>query len=90
MVLDHEPAMVAERVAHVVKEIATRNGISTPIGVDDGLVDIGLSSIAMVDLMLAIEAAFDIMIPQPDLISENFRSIHSIDALMTRLSPEAA
>ncbi len=80
----------ASRVARVVADIAARNGISRPIGPDEGLVDIGLSSIAMVDLMLAIEAAFDIMIPQQDLVAENFRSIASIEGLMARLVPVAA
>ena len=35
--------------------------------------------------MLAIEAAFDIAIPDEELTPENFRSIATIEALLERL-----
>jgi acyl carrier protein len=82
--------MPADRVSRVVVDIALRNGVTKPIRATDGLVDIGLNSIAMVDLMLAIEAAFDVTIPQPDLTPENFRSIASIEAVMARLAVGSA
>ena len=77
--------MTGTSVAEVVADIAVRNGIAKPIGTHDGLVDSGLNSIAMVDLMLAVEAAFDVTIPQGELLPENFRSIAAIEALMARL-----
>ena len=40
---------------------------------------------ATVKLMLAIEAAFDIAIPDAELTPENFRSIAAIEALVERL-----
>lgn len=49
------------------------------------LQDAGLTSIATVKLMLAIEAAYDIAIPDDDLTPENFRSIGAIEALVARL-----
>ena len=49
------------------------------------LQDAGLTSIATVKLMLAIEAAYDIAIPEDDLTPENFRSIAAIEALVARL-----
>jgi len=49
------------------------------------LQDAGLTSIATVKLMLAIEAAYDIAIPDADLTPENFRSIGAIEALVARL-----
>ena len=45
----------------------------------------GLSSMAMVKLMLAVEAAFDITIPDADLTPENFRSVQALEALVIRL-----
>ena len=40
---------------------------------------------ATVKLMLAIEAAYDVAIPDPELTPENFRSIAAIEALLERL-----
>ncbi len=49
------------------------------------LQDAGLTSLATVKLMLAIEAAYDIAIPDDDLTPENFRSIATIATLVARL-----
>jgi acyl carrier protein len=53
--------------------------------VDARLSELGMSSIKMVNLMLAVEMEFDVTIPQSDITPENFRSIGTIDALLTRL-----
>ncbi len=45
----------------------------------------GLTSMATVKLMLAIEAAYDVAIPDAELTPENFRSITAIAALLERL-----
>ena len=47
--------------------------------------DAGLTSIAAVRLMLEIEAAFDVAIPDGELTPENFASIASIETMLTRL-----
>jgi acyl carrier protein len=47
----------------------------------------GLTSMASVKLMLAIEAAYDVAIPDAELTPENFRSIATIAALVERLRP---
>ena len=47
----------------------------------------GLTSMASVKLMLAIEAAYDVAIPDAELTPENFRSIATIAALVARLRP---
>ena len=38
----------------------------------------------MVNLMLAVEVEFDITIPQGDITPENFHSLATIDALVSR------
>ena len=52
---------------------------------DRRLTDAGLTSIDMVNLMLAIEAEFDIMIPASDITPANFRSISTIEALIVKI-----
>jgi acyl carrier protein len=52
---------------------------------DVDLHEAGLTSMATVKLMLAIEAAYDVAIPDSELTPENFRSIAAIEALLERL-----
>jgi acyl carrier protein len=44
-----------------------------------------MSSIKMVNLMLAVETEFDLTIPQSDITPDNFRSVATIEALLVRL-----
>ena len=53
--------------------------------VDARLSELGMSSIKMVNLMLAVEGEFDLTIPQQDITPDNFRSVTSIEALLERL-----
>ncbi len=50
-----------------------------------GLRDAGLTSLAAVRLMLEIEAAFELAIPDADLTPENFHSIDAMVRLIQRL-----
>ena len=72
-------------VADVVRRIAAQHDVRAEIAATDSLVDSGMTSMAMVDLMLAIEAAFDKTIPQRELTPANFQSIESLAALVARL-----
>ena len=74
-----------EKVSAVVQRVAGEHGIKSPISADDCLVDRGMTSMALVDLMLAVEADFDLTIPQRDLTPANLRSIHSLGLLLQRL-----
>ena len=76
------------RLLALVNQILTNNSIIRPVSVDDQLTEIGLTSINMVNLMLAIEAEFDIMIPNNEITPENFRSIATIEALIVKLNPQ--
>jgi acyl carrier protein len=78
-----------ETLIDLVTAILKRNGIERPIDAQADLVSQGLTSVDMVHLMLAIEAAFDITIPQSGLTPENFRSIATIEALLAKLTAPA-
>ena len=49
------------------------------VGDDDDLYDLGMTSFASVQLMLALEEAFDIEFPEHMLNRKTFQSIASID-----------
>ena len=60
-----------------------------PFPVERALSELGLSSIKMVNLMLAVEIEFDLMIPQSDITPENFHSLATVEALLARLTAPA-
>jgi acyl carrier protein len=78
-----------ERVAVLVQERLARRGITRPAMVDDDLRDSGISSLDMVNLMLAVEAEFALTIPEADMTPANFRSVAAIEALVASLQGAA-
>jgi acyl carrier protein len=58
--------------------------VPDPFPVHQKLSDLGISSLKMVNLMLAVEVEFDIAIPQTDITPENFHSLDSIRLLVNR------
>lgn len=76
-----------EFLVELVGEILKGNSSARPVSVDGPLVEIGLSSVDMVRLMLAVEAEFEIEIPPSDISPETFRSISTIEALVSRMIP---
>src|SRR6266852_3537504 len=74
-----------ERVAGIVRDILERRSPGRSIRADEDLRDAGLNSLDMVNLMLAVEAEFDLKIPDADMTLRNFRSISAIDALVSSL-----
>lgn len=85
--LDRPDQRRTAKVAAIVGEILAKHAVSGPLAPDAELAKLGLTSIDMVELMLAVEAEFDIMIPAPDITTESFRSIRSIDLLIGKLDP---
>jgi acyl carrier protein len=78
-----------DRIADLIFEILERRSISKKVSADDDLREIGLSSLDMVNLMLAVEAAFDLTIPENDMTPQNFRSISRIETLVATLRDRA-
>ena len=72
---------VQGRLLALVKSILTQNAIAADVEAATRLVDVGLTSMDMVNLMLAVEAEFDFTIPQTEITPENFQSV----ATLTRL-----
>lgn len=74
-----------DRVVGIVQEILDRRGVTRQILADDDLREAGLNSLDMVNLMLAVEAEFDLKIPDAEMTLRNFRSISAIEALVASL-----
>jgi acyl carrier protein len=83
--LDSQPNGVCNRLIALVKQLlGAANGVPDPFPVHQKLSDLGLSSLKMVNLMLAVEVEFDIAIPQTEITPENFHSLDSIRLLVDR------
>lgn len=78
------------RMLALVKSILAKNSVDRPLSVDEELGKAGLSSIDMVNLMLAVEAEFDVTIPAAEITPANFRSIATIEALILKLARSAS
>lgn len=84
--LDTPKSARLERINSLVREFVKSRPQSSPISVDEDLETLGLTSLDLVNLMLAVEAEFDLTIPGSRLLPANFRSIERIDVLVSELT----
>ena len=87
---DSGTGLLKKRLVELVRDLLEKRSITRQVSMDEPLTQAGLSSIDMVNLMLAVEAEFNIMIPAPEITPENFRSIASVEALIARIDPRVA
>ena len=74
-----------DRLLRLVGQILGKPEAAASLPAEARLSELGMSSIKMVNLMLALEAEFDLTIPQGDITPDNFRSVATIEALLARL-----
>ena len=78
------PQPLRPRLLALIGQILDKgDGASLPV--DARLSELGMSSIKMVNLMLAVEGEFDLTIPQSEITPDTFRSVSSIEAMLGRL-----
>ena len=75
-------ANVQSRLRALVATILEQNAIAVELDPQSRLVDVGLTSMDMVNLMLGVEAEFDFTIPQSEITPENFQSIRSLELMV--------
>ena len=79
---------IAAAVAHLVHRLLAKRGVERTLGRDEDLTSAGLSSLDIVNLMLSVEAEFDLKIPEREMTPTNFRSVARIEALVRGLRQE--
>ncbi len=84
-VLDRTTNDVRDRLAALVSALLAKRSIERTVGCDEDLAESGLSSLDLVNLMLSVEAEFDVKIPDAEMRPGNFRSIARIEALLASL-----
>jgi len=81
---------VQDRILALVRTILAQNAITAEVQTDSPLVDVGLTSMDMVNLMLSVEAEFDFTIPQEEITPENFQSVTTLEAMVVHQLQHAA
>jgi acyl carrier protein len=74
-----------DRVSDIVLDLLARRSVDKAVLPEHDLRESGLTSLDMVNLMLAVEAEFDVRIPEAQMTPQNFRSVSAIDTLVGTL-----
>jgi acyl carrier protein len=78
-------SLVTDRITALVRTILAKRSIARTIGRNDDLSECGISSLDTVNLMLAVEAEFDLKISDRDMTPANFRTVARIETLLEKL-----
>jgi acyl carrier protein len=79
-----------ERLIDMIRNILGQPQASRPLPIDARLAELGMSSIKMVNLMLAIEMEFNLTIPPAEITPDNFESIASVEAMLQKIFSSAS
>ena len=77
---------VRTQITEIVEAMLVKRGGPVGIAADQSLSEAGLTSLDMVNLMLAIEDVFGIEIPQRRMTPANFRTIAAIEQLVSNVA----
>lgn len=83
-------ASSGERITAVVRRILAERSITRSFTAQEDLREVGLTSLDMVNLVLAVESELSVSIPEAEITPANFRSVASIEALVTGLRHKSA
>jgi acyl carrier protein len=82
---------VGEQLIELVRQVlGAGSPMPEPVPLDAQLSDLGISSLKMVNLMLAVELGFNLAIAQSDITPENFHSLSSVRDLIVRTLAQQA
>lgn len=82
----HQPSGAAERISRLAASFLAKRGPPVAIRPGQDLRDAGLTSLDLMNLILAVESEFDLFIPEPKMTAANLRSVASIEALVSSLA----
>jgi len=83
---DGSSASATTLIFNIVQALLARRGAAPPTDVAQDLTDLGVTSLEMVNLMLAVEDEFGIEIPQRAMTPANFKSIAAIERLVNTVA----
>ncbi len=87
---DEQIIAADEQIIAAVRRLLADRGVTRSFAAHEDLREVGLTSLDMVNLVLAIEAALAVSIPESEITPANFRSVATIETLVTRLRHKSA
>ena len=75
-----------DQITAIVEALLAKRTGARSVTTDQNLTEAGLTSLDMVNLMLAIEDEFGVEIPQRRMTPANFRSVAAIEQLVSGLA----
>ena len=79
-----------ERITAAVRRLLADRTITRAFTAQEDLRDVGLTSLDMVNLVLAVESELGVAIPEAEITPANFRSVATIEALVDGLRHRSA
>jgi acyl carrier protein len=73
---------VRNRILALVNAILKQASTAATVLPESRLADVGLTSMDMVNLMLGVEAEFDLTIPQSEITPDNFQSVKALERMI--------
>ena len=73
----------SQRITAIAVKMLLKRGVTTIPASSDNLRDAGLTSLDMGNIMLAVEAEFDIEIPQSAMTPDNFDTVAAMEKLVS-------
>jgi acyl carrier protein len=83
-------ATAEQRITAAARRLLADCGITRSFTAQEDLREVGLTSLDMVNLVLAVEAELAVSIPETEITPANFHSVAMIEALVTRLHHRSA
>ena len=84
--MSERPDHLLAQITAIVEAIFVKRGAPVAVAADQNLTEAGLTSLDMVNLMLAIEDEFGIEIPQRRMTPANFRTVTAIEQLVSNVA----
>jgi acyl carrier protein len=81
-------ANATDRTMSLAKRALASHGLERDFRPEDGLADVGLTSLDLVNLMVAVEAEFDLLIPPSCITPRNFHSAAAIARVIVAVKSE--
>ena len=74
-----------DKIFRIVERFLAQRSIDRALHPEDNLRDVGITSLDMVNIVLQVESACDVTIPDREITPANFRSVAAIDKLISGL-----
>jgi acyl carrier protein len=79
-----EPSGILEDLRPIVEQVLPVSRAA--LGAEESLVERGLDSVGMVELLSALEDRFGVSVPPEEILPDNFATLETIASLIARLT----